>query len=119
FTLVEQPRFRAGFDFLRLRADAGEIDPALARWWEEFSQADEAGRRRLLEAVREQQAPARRSPGRRKPARPEALGEAAAQGDDAGAPAAPPGEDGTPARKRRRRRRKSAAAAAPATGNAD
>ena len=30
--LIEQPRFRAGFDFLRLRADAGEIDAELAEW---------------------------------------------------------------------------------------
>ena len=29
-SLVEQPRFRAGFDFLRLRADVGEVDAALA-----------------------------------------------------------------------------------------
>ena len=36
-TLVEQPRFRAGFDFLRLRAEAGEVDAALGTWWEEFS----------------------------------------------------------------------------------
>ena len=27
--LLEQPRFRAGFDFLRLRADVGEVEPAL------------------------------------------------------------------------------------------
>ncbi len=33
FTLIEQPRFRAGFDFLRLRADCGEIDPELGTWW--------------------------------------------------------------------------------------
>ncbi|RYY72328.1 MAG: polynucleotide adenylyltransferase PcnB, partial [Comamonadaceae bacterium] len=33
FSLVEQPRFRAGFDFMRLRADAGEVDVVLADWW--------------------------------------------------------------------------------------
>jgi len=31
--LLEHPRFRAAYDFLRLRAAAGEIDPALAEWW--------------------------------------------------------------------------------------
>ena len=42
--MVGQPRFRAGFDFLRLRANGGEIDAALATWWETFSLADEAAR---------------------------------------------------------------------------
>jgi poly(A) polymerase len=37
FSLVEQPRFRAGFDFLRLRAQTGEVDEELAHWWETFS----------------------------------------------------------------------------------
>ncbi|MEO7244742.1 MAG: polynucleotide adenylyltransferase PcnB, partial [Rubrivivax sp.] len=36
FSLVEQPRFRAGFDFMRLRADVGEVDVVLADWWQEF-----------------------------------------------------------------------------------
>ncbi len=54
FTLVEQPRFRAGFDFLRLRADAGEVEEELARWWEEFSLADVQERRHLMDLAREQ-----------------------------------------------------------------
>jgi poly(A) polymerase len=58
-TLIEQPRFRAGFDFLRLRGDAGEIDAELANWWEDFSLADEEGRRKLLDAVRSQGGPRR------------------------------------------------------------
>jgi poly(A) polymerase len=37
FSLVEQPRFRAAFDFMRLRADIGEVDVVLADWWQEFS----------------------------------------------------------------------------------
>ncbi|GIX24339.1 MAG: poly(A) polymerase I [Caldimonas sp.] len=118
FTLVQQPRFRAGFDFLRLRAEAGEVDPALARWWEEFSQADESGRHSLLEAVREQQRAAQRSRGRRKPAHLEAHGDALVEAQGAGASVAPSGEEAAPARKRRRRRRKSAAAAAAPAGDA-
>ncbi|MGE5117290.1 MAG: polynucleotide adenylyltransferase PcnB, partial [Betaproteobacteria bacterium] len=47
-TLIEQPRFRAGLDFLRLRADAGEVDPALAQWWEQFSLAAAERRREML-----------------------------------------------------------------------
>jgi poly(A) polymerase len=42
FSLVEQPRFRAGFDFMRLRADIGEVDVVLADWWQEFSTAYDA-----------------------------------------------------------------------------
>jgi poly(A) polymerase len=28
FSMVAQPRFRAGFDFMRLRADIGEVEEA-------------------------------------------------------------------------------------------
>lgn len=31
--LLEHPRFRAAYDFLLLRAAAGEADPELAAWW--------------------------------------------------------------------------------------
>ncbi len=104
-TLVEQPRFRAGFDFLRLRGDAGEIDAELANWWEDFSLADEAGRRALLDAVRAQGAVRRvrgvdsppRAPGAPNSAAEEAFGAIGATGE------------GDPARRRRRRRRKPAA----------
>jgi poly(A) polymerase len=98
--LVEQPRYRAGYDFLRLRADAGEVDAELAEWWEDFALGDEDERVALLQAVRE------RHPARRVPKVPV---QAAAQ-DDANLPttnAAPAGDaPGVPARKRRRRRRK-------------
>ena len=53
--LVEQPRFRAGFDFMRLRADVGEIDETLADWWQEFSLADDSVRQDLMDQVRNQQ----------------------------------------------------------------
>jgi len=91
--LVAQARFRAGFDFLRLRADAGEVDADLGRWWEDFSQADEEGRHALLSRVRgTSSGQQRRAP--------------AAAADDGG-PAEP---EGLPpaAKKRRRRRRKPA-----------
>ncbi len=109
FTLIEQPRFRAGFDFLRLRADCGEIDPELGTWWEEFSLADDAGRERLMDAAR------RREPARRQHA-PALASDADAAGDaDSELPAT-----GEPAKRRRRRRRKPADAgtAAAPTGPA-
>ena len=55
YGLVEQLRFRAGFDFMRLRADAGEVDEALADWWQQFSVADDAQRHDLIEQAREEQ----------------------------------------------------------------
>ena len=94
YTLVAQPRFRAGFDFLRLRAQAGEADPELARWWEAFSLADEAEQRDLMDAARQQEISKRQQATR--PA--SAKGGSSVAGDDAGAAA----------KKRRRRRRKPA-----------
>jgi poly(A) polymerase len=49
--LVEQARFRAAFDFMRLRADVGEVDVVLADWWQEFSVADDATRHAVWQAV--------------------------------------------------------------------
>ncbi|MGH8189640.1 MAG: polynucleotide adenylyltransferase PcnB, partial [Steroidobacteraceae bacterium] len=34
--LLDHPRFRAAYDFLLLRAAAGEVDTALAQWWTEI-----------------------------------------------------------------------------------
>jgi len=98
FTLVEQPRFRAGFDFLRLRADVGETDPTLAEWWEDFSMGDDEERHALVEQARSQERPART-------ARVQGASDAAAG----------PVAEGDPAKKRRRRRRKPA----PVTGEAE
>ncbi len=55
YSLLEQPRFRAGFDFLRLRAQTGEVDVALAEWWEKFSTAYDDERHTMIEAVRQDQ----------------------------------------------------------------
>jgi poly(A) polymerase len=95
FGLVEQPRFRAGFDFLRLRADVQEVDERLADWWQEFSLADEAAREDLVQQARAE-TPPRRSPGRH-------AAPAVASGHEAAAGAE---ETPRPARKRPRRRRK-------------
>ncbi|HUP10358.1 MAG TPA: polynucleotide adenylyltransferase PcnB [Caldimonas sp.] len=92
-TLVEQPRFRAGLDFLRLRGESGEADPALARWWEDFAASDAEQRRDLLAALRD------RAP-RRVPARREAP---IAAGPPTQEPAS---EEAVAAKKRRRRRRR-------------
>ena len=48
YRLLELPRFRAGFDFLRQRCESGEIDTALGEWWERFQHAGEAERAQML-----------------------------------------------------------------------
>jgi poly(A) polymerase len=51
--LIAQPRFRAGYDFLRLRADAQEVDSDLADWWEDFALGDADEREALLQLARD------------------------------------------------------------------
>jgi poly(A) polymerase len=48
YALLEQPRFRAGYDFLLLRAEAGEIDSEIAEWWTRFQEADGEERAEML-----------------------------------------------------------------------
>ena len=48
YALLEQPRFRAGYDFLLLRAEAGEIDAEVAEWWTHFQQAEGDKRAAML-----------------------------------------------------------------------
>ena len=55
FGMVIQPRFRAGFDFMRLRADIGEVEEALAEWWQDFQTADDERRDDLMDQAREEQ----------------------------------------------------------------
>lgn len=97
FSLVDHPRFRAGFDFMQLRAQSGEVDQALADWWQAFSVADDDARVSLLDAVREARQSTRSNGPRRvkKPVTP-----AAADPVVADAP------DESVVRKRRRRPRR-------------
>ena len=68
YAMIDGVRFRAGFDFLRLRADVGEAPVDLAEWWEDFSLGSDDDREALLTAVREAQ---RQSPrkGQSRPAK--------------------------------------------------
>ncbi|MDQ7990853.1 MAG: polynucleotide adenylyltransferase PcnB [Candidatus Dactylopiibacterium sp.] len=68
FRLIEQPRFRAGYDFLRLRAEAGEIELELPDWWDTFAHADTETRETLLATSKKDAAPRKRRPRKRKPA---------------------------------------------------
>ena len=108
--LVDQARFRAAFDFMRLRADVGEVEEALASWWQEFQQADDDRRDDLIAQAREEQrlrqktaapAPApRRAPKSEQAAAAPAAASAPAEAAEAEA------DDGAAPKKRRRRRRK-------------
>jgi poly(A) polymerase len=69
--LLEQPRFRAAWDFLVLRAESGEIDAELADWWRRFQDAGDQARDEML--LPDTGKKRRRSRGRsRKPADPPA-----------------------------------------------
>ncbi len=116
--LASQPRFRAGYDFLRLRADTGEVPVDLADWWEDFHLGSDEDREALLADVRATQQPkVRRVPGPKS----SVAGVSAAEPGDArvatGAPVATDASEtedeagesaAAPARKRRRRRRRPA-----------
>jgi len=113
FGLVEQPRFRAAFDFMRLRAETGELEEVLSDWWQEFSVADDNLRRDMVDGVREEQAQ-RQRPARftRAPTARDLVPSEEVVVPDSALPALPQ-EDAAPEssvamdapRKRRRRRR--------------
>jgi poly(A) polymerase len=112
-TLVMQARFRAGFDFMRLRADIGEVEEDLADWWQTFSLADDLAREDMLQQVRLQTQRPQRVP--RTVRVPSA--------NNVASDASPPEEgalaEGDAPRKRRRRRRKPGAGADGAGGTVE
>lgn len=121
-SLVQQPRFRAGYDFLKLRSEAGEVPAELVEWWEDFHLGSDEEREAMLADLRPSGGAKRRGGGgaaKPRPADPAASAAAEApSADDASddeaaeAPAAP-------AKKRRRRRRKPAGADVPAAPQAE
>jgi poly(A) polymerase len=72
---LEHPRFRASYDFLLLREQAGEIEAGLGEWWTRYQEQDEGGRRTMISQL---DAPAGQGPrkgrrrGRRQGPRPAA-----------------------------------------------
>ena len=46
--MLEQPRFKAGYDFLLLRAESGEVDEELGSWWTSFLNNDGEARATML-----------------------------------------------------------------------
>lgn len=52
FRLLESPRFRAGYDFMVLRCESGELPTELSQWWENFQNADITEQEVLLEQAK-------------------------------------------------------------------
>ncbi len=48
FGILEHPRYRAGYDFLLLRCDSGEIEAELGTWWTAFAEAKPDERTSML-----------------------------------------------------------------------
>jgi len=111
-SLAAQARFRAGYDFLRLRADCGELPAELADWWEDYHLGSDEDREALLQDVRAASPPRGKRSAAGEP-RQAGTEEAAEVTEGEGtAPSAP--------RKRRRRRRKpGGASAGAATGGGE
>ncbi|MFZ2311719.1 MAG: polynucleotide adenylyltransferase PcnB [Methylobacter sp.] len=61
--LITHPRFRAGYDFLVLRAETGGADPELAEWWARYQAASETEQRKMTQPPRNQ---ANKKPGRKR-----------------------------------------------------
>lgn len=66
--LLDHPRFRAAYDFLVMREDAGEDLHGLGRWWTSFQSADDEAREQMVKDLGKQNASSR--PRRRGPRKP-------------------------------------------------
>lgn len=130
YGLLAQPRFRAGFDFLRLRAQTGQADPELTQWWEKFSLASEEDQAELLAQAKAASSQAgKTAKSRPKRSRQETDTGAAAQktvdrhiqpsGVDAADSTAPAETTAGRAKKRPRRRKKPSNGATGNTGSSE
>jgi poly(A) polymerase len=75
----EHPKFRAGYDFLLLRAEiesadsqSGEVSPLneLAKWWTDFQEASFETKELMIKSATSSKSGARRSPRKRRKPRP-------------------------------------------------
>lgn len=120
--LAAQPRFRAGYDFLRLRAECGELPIELADWWEDFHLGTDEEREALLDDIRPAPRGRKNQPGAANAVAADHADDDSDDGDDAiESFDAVPGEEGADAnaapRKRRRRRRRPAGGGGSGTGS--
>lgn len=50
YRLLENERFRAAYDFMLIRCEAGELDPELGKWWTDFIDAPGNIRQEMIDA---------------------------------------------------------------------
>ncbi|MDI1352959.1 MAG: polynucleotide adenylyltransferase PcnB, partial [bacterium] len=67
FNLLQHPRFRAAYDFMALRALAGDESMDLAQWWTSFQEVDEEEQLKMIKLLTP---PASTKPKRRKKPKP-------------------------------------------------
>jgi poly(A) polymerase len=48
YRVLESPKFRAGYDFLLLRCESGEVDAEVGDWWTRFQDASDGDRETML-----------------------------------------------------------------------
>ena len=63
--LMEQPRFRAAYDFVLLREQTGEQLDGLGDWWTKYQDVDEEARHKMVQKLNAGQSKGRRP--RRRP----------------------------------------------------
>ena len=78
--LLTHPRFRAGYDFMLLRAESGEVTMELANWWTRFQDAEMEERNAMLIP----DAAPKKRPRRRRKSKAEGMAEPARTQDEAG-----------------------------------
>ena len=101
--LLEQPRFRAAFDLLALRAQLGLAPAAIAAWWTRLQEVSPEERLRMLDALPRARAGAKGGDAPTAPgAPPPAPAQPAAEAPEEGAA----GDTGARRTRRRRRRRR-------------
>ncbi|WJW74904.1 polynucleotide adenylyltransferase PcnB [Thiohalobacter sp. IOR34] len=66
--LLAHPRFRAAYDFLLLRGQAGEVEPELCQWWTDFQEQNpQQQEKMLLPETRKKRRRRRRKPRSKSP----------------------------------------------------
>lgn len=66
FKLLSNPRFRAGYDFLLIRAEVDDSLKELADWWTQFYHADAETRQQMSEAIMQTEKNSSTSPKKRR-----------------------------------------------------
>lgn len=72
FRLLAHPRFRAAYDFLLLREQAGQDQGGLGEWWTQFQEADEEQRAAMVNEI---QGPGRKRSRKRRPGKTKGQGD--------------------------------------------